>query len=182
LKIITPGVIWITGLSASGKSTLAEGFYRKLKKLKYQNVVLLDGEDLRKHSSRVYGYSLEERAASSLEDISIVKSFYDQGKFVILSTISPQRSIRAHARKMFTNFYEVFLDCSVEICSKRDYKGHYAKALSGELKNFVGIDQTYEVSDDPELTINTDEKNISQTLEALFNFSKKQNIVIKNNE
>jgi adenylylsulfate kinase-like enzyme len=170
MKRIKKGVIWITGLSASGKSTLSTGLYLSLKSLGFQNIILLDGDELRKHSSRKYGYTVEERTAGTLEDIETVSKYCDDGYFVIIATISPQKKVRLKARYRFQNFYEVYLKCSVSACTKRDFKGQYAQALSGNLDNFVGVDLEYQLSDSPDIVVNTEANKVDYCSKLIFDF------------
>jgi adenylylsulfate kinase len=170
MKRIKKSVIWFTGLSASGKSTLSTGLYLSLKSLGFQNIILLDGDKLRKQYSRKYGYTVEGRIAGSAEDIETVSKYYDEGYFVIIATISPQKKVRLKARSSFQNFYEVYLKCSVSACAKRDLKGLYEQAFSGNLDNVVGVDQEYQLSDSPDLVVNTEANNVDNCSKLILDF------------
>ncbi|MAF20389.1 MAG: adenylyl-sulfate kinase, partial [Parcubacteria group bacterium] len=141
------GTIWITGLSASGKSTLGGKLFSDLKAIGVNNVKLLDGEDIREEFGDTFGYATNERNAILEKTIQMARECNDNGNIAIVSTISHKRSIRQKARDAITNFMEVFLDCPLEVCVKRDYKGHYQKALNGDYENFIGITESYETSD-----------------------------------
>jgi adenylyl-sulfate kinase len=150
-----PGTIWITGVSASGKSTLGGKLLNDLKAIGVNNVKLLDGEDIRKEFGDTFGHVTNERNAILEKTIQIACECNDNGSVAIVSTISHKKSTRQKARDTITNFMEVFLDCPLDVCIERDYKGHYQKALNGEYENFIGITESYETSDSPELVINT---------------------------
>ncbi len=157
-------------MSASGKSTLSADLYLSLKSLGFQNIILLDGDELRKQYSRKYGYTVEERIAGSVEDMKTVSKYYDEGYFVIIATISPQKKVRLKARYRFQNFYEVYLKCSVSACAKRDFKGQYEQALSGNLDNFVGVDQEYQLSDSPDIVVNTEANKVDYCSKLILDF------------
>jgi adenylylsulfate kinase len=170
LKKIRNGVVWVTGLSVSGKTTIGSGLHAELKLLGFNNIMFLDGEDLRRHASREYGYSIEERMASSLEDYKTLKKFTDDGYLTIISTISPQKEVRVMARDIFKDFIEVYLECPVDVCAQRDYKDQYRKAFTGEIKDFVGVTQEYQISNHPDIVLNTANDSIDHCLKLLVNF------------
>ena len=165
---LNTGTIWITGLSASGKSTLGGNLYNDLKAIGVNNVKLLDGEAVREELGDTSGYGTNERNAILEKTIQMVRECNDNGNIAIVSTISHKRAIRQRARDTITNFMEVFLDCPLEVCVERDYKGHYQKALNGEHENFVGITEPYETSELPELVIDTKSLTIVECRELLF--------------
>jgi L-glutamine-phosphate cytidylyltransferase len=165
---LIPGTIWITGLSASGKSTLGEGLFQDLKKLEINNVKLLDGEAIREKLGDTYGYSTHDRDAILEKTIQMAREYNENGSIVIVSTISHKRATRQKARDIISNFMEVFLDSPLEVCIERDYKGHYQKALNGEYEHFVGVTDSYETSDSPELVINTKSLSIAECQELLL--------------
>ncbi len=167
VKKMRNGVVWITGLSASGKTTISTSLYSKLKSLGFENIVLLDGEELRRHSSREFGYSVEERIASSMEDFETVQAHKNNNMLTIIATISPQRKIKEKAREIFKDFIEVYLECPISICAERDYKDHYRKAFAGELDNFVGVTQEYQKSNYIDLVLKTSEYSIDNCTDVL---------------
>jgi len=158
-----PIVVWITGLSGAGKTTIAEllehyCFYKGHK------VGLLDGDEVRKtleeSKKRVYGYSLDDRKQFISNVVYMARNMieFQKTEIVIVSTISPLKEMRDNARKILTdysgaNFIEVFMDTSLETCEQRDPKGLYKKARAGEIKDFTGIDSPYERPDKPEVII-----------------------------
>ncbi len=165
---LIPGTIWITGLSASGKSTLGGKLFNDLKAIGVNNVKLLDGETIRKEFGDTFGYVTNERNAILEKTIQIACECNDNGSVAIVSTISHKKSTRQKARDTITNFMEVFLDCPLDVCIERDYKGHYQKALKGEYENFIGITESYETSDSPELVINTKSLTIVECQKLLL--------------
>lgn len=147
--------IWITGLSASGKTTTGERLNKSLEDLGYDNFIWLDGEELRKRLDRKYGYSPEERFEVAVQIVEEVGRLQSAGYLVIVSTISHTLKMRELARKRCARFYEVHLKCPVDVCAERDFKGNYKKALAGEMDCFVGVTAEYEESERPELTLDT---------------------------
>jgi adenylyl-sulfate kinase len=169
--------IWFTGLSASGKSTLSERLFKELKQLGLKNVELLDGEavrDILKNDN----FDESNREKIGIQKAKIALELNKQGKIVLVSGIAHKKKWRDDIRVMFDNYYEIYLDCSLEDCSKRDYKGNYQKALSGELDNFIGISEPYEVSDSFDLVVDSGRCSIedcSQTiLTSVLNFINKK--------
>lgn len=151
--------IWFTGLSASGKSTLAftlEHALLRRNRLAY----VLDGDNVRHGLNRNLGFTAKDREENIRRIGEVAKLFADAGYITITSFISPYRRDRALARKIHDDtglfFVEVFVDASIEVCEKRDPKGHYKKARKGEMKGFTGIDDPYEAPEDPDIIINSE--------------------------
>ena len=126
-----------------------------MKAIGVNNVKLLDRETIREESGGTHGYRTNDRNAILDKTIKMARECNENGIIVIVSTISHKNAIRQKARDTITNFMEVFLDCPLEVCIERDYKGHNQKALNGGYENFIGITESYETSDSPELVINT---------------------------
>ena len=166
---LTQGTIWITGLSASGKTTLGEYLRCNLQKKGIENVKLLDGEELRKNFDRIYGHSLEERYAVVSKIIKIAHECNQKGSISIVCTISHKKEMREMARQEIRHFMEVYLKCPVEVCARRDYKGNYKKAFQGEGEYFAGITEPYEKSENPELVLDTASKSINECSAILLN-------------
>ena len=156
LKHQTPRVIWLTGLSGSGKSTVADALERRLYALGMHTFVL-DGDNVRTGINKDLGFTPEDRAENVRRVAEAAKLMLEAGLVVIVALISPFRADRRAAREIFDDgdFIEVFVDTPVEMCATRDPKGLYRKARRGELKNFTGIDAPYEAPQSPELRINT---------------------------
>jgi adenylyl-sulfate kinase len=158
-----PIVIWLTGLSGSGKTTVAKALETRLKNENLK-VSILDGDAVRNYlienKGKVYGYSLEERKQFVNNVIYMARNQLEFQKtdVVIVAMISPLQSMRNNARDILTkycdaNFIEVYMDTPLEICEQRDSKGLYKKARAGEIKNFTGIDSIYERSINAEAII-----------------------------
>ncbi|RKZ51202.1 MAG: adenylyl-sulfate kinase [Candidatus Parabeggiatoa sp. nov. 3] len=167
-KII--GTIWITGITASGKTTLGSRLYSDLLDLGCRNLEFLDGDELRKRIGSKYGHSLEDRFNVLEQIVALAKKLSGEGKIIIVSTVSHKRAMREFARKELKNFIEVYLECRPEICAKRDYKGVYEKAKRGEGELFVGVTEDYELSDAPDLLIHTSNKTPEKCSKELLNY------------
>ncbi len=156
-----PTTIWFSGLSASGKTTLSEALFQNLKELGLKNVELLDGETVR-NMLKNYNFDKSSREKVGIQKARIALDLNRKGKIVLVSGIAHKRSWRQEIRQMIDNYFEVYLDCNVEDCSKRDYKGNYEKAFSGKLENFIGVSEQYEESDEYDLRVNTSEQSIEE--------------------
>ena len=161
-------ILWFTGLSGSGKSTLAQALVKHLFAEKHQ-VVLLDGDNVRHGLCGDLGFSLEDRSENIRRVGEVAKLFYQTGHIVVCTFISPFREDRQTVRALVGNrgFYEVYVKCDVEVCLRRDPKGLYAKALSGEIPDFTGISSPYEAPENPEIVIETDLQTVAQSVESL---------------
>ena len=166
----TPKLIWLTGLSGSGKSTIANALEVKLHQLNY-HTMLLDGDNVRFGLNKDLGFSDSDRVENIRRISEVAKLFIESGTIVITAFISPFRSEREYAKSILEDgeFIEVFIDTPLEICQQRDPKGLYKKALNGEIKNFTGIDSPYEAPLNPNITIQTDsiEEAVSKIIECL---------------
>ena len=151
-----PCVLWLTGLPAAGKSTIADRLERKLQALG-KHTYLLDGDNVRHGLSRDLGFTERDRVENIRRIAEVARLMVDAGLIVIVSFISPFRSERRMARDLMEadEFFEVFVDAPLEVCEARDPKGHYARARKGEIANFTGIDSPYEAPESPELRLDT---------------------------
>ncbi len=151
-----PCVLWLTGLPAAGKSTVADRLERKLQALG-KHTYLLDGDNVRHGLSRDLGFNERDRAENIRRIAEVARLMVDAGLIVIVSFISPFRSERRMARDLMEDgeFFEIFVDAPLEVCEARDPKGLYARARRGEIANFTGIDSPYEAPENPELRIDT---------------------------
>ena len=149
-----PFIIWFTGLSASGKSTLANIVEQKLFEMNY-NTYLLDGDNIRHGLNKDLNFDEKSRVENIRRIGEVSKLFLDSGIIVLTAFISPFKSDRDLVRLLFDEgkFIEVFVDTPIEICEKRDPKGMYLKARNGEISNFTGISSPYETPKNPELHI-----------------------------
>jgi bifunctional enzyme CysN/CysC len=171
-KLQQPRCIWLTGLSGSGKSTIANLLEKRLH-AQGRHTYLLDGDNVRHGLNRDLGFTEADRVENIRRVAEVARLMVDAGLVVLVSFISPFRSERAMARNLFApdEFTEVFVDTPLAECEKRDVKGLYAKARRGELKNFTGIDSPYEPPEAPEIHLNahslTPGQCVDQLIEAL---------------
>lgn len=164
--------LWFTGLSGSGKSTVAvaleEALYER-GKLSYR----LDGDNIRLGINKNLGFSAEDRTENIRRIGEVAKLYVDTGIIALSSFISPYREDRDQVRELHESaglaFIEIFVDCSLAEAEKRDPKGLYAKARAGEIKNFTGIDDPYEEPQKPEIHLHTDEMTLEQEVEIILN-------------
>jgi adenylyl-sulfate kinase len=163
-----PCLLWFTGLSGSGKSTIANALDVALHNRGY-HTFLLDGDNVRHGLCRDLGFSDEGRVENIRRIGEVSKLFADAGLIVLSAFISPFNSDRRLVRKLFPagEFIEVFMDASLETCESRDPKGLYQKARSGEIKQFTGIDSPYEVPAHPELRLDTSRMSVDDCVDAL---------------
>lgn len=156
LKRQRPAVIWLTGLSGAGKSTIANALELALFEQK-KHTFLLDGDDLRLGLCRNLGYSDEDRTENIRRIAEVAKILLEAGLIVIVATISPFSRDRRLSRELIgiEHFIEVFVDTPLSECERRDPKGLYRKARSGKIENFTGIDSIYETPAQPDITIDT---------------------------
>lgn len=162
----TAGTIWITGLSASGKSTLARALAAALQDTRA--VVLIDGDEFRARLDRAYGYTLEDRFAVLELVVEAAREENSKGRAVVAATISHKQAMRAHARHRIGRFMEVYLDCPPRVCSLRDQKGLYRRAFAGEYACFPGVTEPYEASPDVELVLDTAALPLESALRRLL--------------
>jgi adenylylsulfate kinase len=166
-----PAVIWLTGLSASGKSTIAVALEQVL--IQRGHVAYcLDGDNIRFGLNKNLGFSPEDRTENIRRIGEVAKLFVDAGLFAICSFISPYKADRDSARALVAegDFIEIFVDAPVDVCAERDPKGLYKKAIAGEIKGFTGVspDAPYEAPEKPELHIRTDQTSIEGAVQAIL--------------
>lgn len=169
IKHQSPHCIWLTGLSGSGKSTIADALDRYLFS-KGKHTYILDGDNVRHGLNRDLGFSEADRAENTRRTAEVAKLLVDAGLIVIVAIISPYQSDRDHARSLFNpgEFIEVFVDTPLEICETRDPKGLYGKARRGEIPNFTGITSPYEPPLSPELRIEGDANKVSESVAQII--------------
>ncbi|WP_019240814.1 MULTISPECIES: adenylyl-sulfate kinase [Bacillus] len=158
-------VLWFTGLSGSGKSTIANAFSSYLYKEGISEYVL-DGDNIRHGLNRDLDFSEEDRSENIRRIGEVAKLFVDSGTIVITAFISPFRDDRETVRKLFEDgeFIEVYVQCPLEVCEGRDPKKLYQKARKGEIKDFTGIDSPYEEPASPEIIIPTDKLTVEEAV------------------
>jgi len=163
--------VWMTGLSASGKSTIAVILEQMLLH-KHKHAYRLDGDNIRMGLNKNLGFSAEDRAENIRRIGEVAKLFTDAGVIAITSFISPYRKDRDAVRAMMPagDFIEVYVNVSVEAAERRDPKGLYKKARAGEIKGFTGIDDPYETPERPEIVIETERSSPEQSAQAIAEF------------
>lgn len=171
-------VLWFTGLSGSGKSTIANAVSSELYRMGISEYVL-DGDNIRHGLNRDLGFSESDRTENIRRIGEVAKLFVDSGTIVTTAFISPFRSDRDQVRALFDEreFIEIFVDCPLEVCERRDPKELYAKARRGEIKDFTGIDSPYETPESPEIIIRTDLLTIDKAVEKIFSYLQNKNII-----
>lgn len=165
LKHQRPCILWFTGLSGAGKSTVANALEQALHQRGY-HTYLLDGDNVRHGLNKNLGFSAEDREENIRRIGEVAKLFVDGGTIVLTAFISPYRRDRELVRELVDEgeFVEVFVDTPLNVCEDRDPKGLYKKARAGEIKGFTGIDDPYEAPDRPEITLHTDRKSIEESV------------------
>lgn len=174
--------IWFTGLSGSGKSTIAVALEQALYtigKLSYR----LDGDNVRLGINKNLGFSEQDRKENIRRIGEVAKLFGDAGVISLSSFISPYKADRDEVRQLHEQagiqFIEVFVDCSLAVAEKRDPKGLYKKARAGEIKNFTGIDDPYEAPANPEIHLHTDEMTVEQEVQIVLDHLKESGLVLR---
>jgi adenylyl-sulfate kinase len=168
IKNQQPLCLWMTGLSGAGKSTLANALEEKLNQLG-KHTYILDGDNLRYGLNQDLGFSMEARNENVRRAAEVARLMVDAGLIVIVGLISPLKAEREHARSLFgkNQFKEIYLSTSLKECEKRDVKGLYQKARSGDLKDFTGIDSPYEAPEAPEIELNTENLTVEQAVDVI---------------
>ena len=164
-------VIWLVGLSGSGKSTLAGNIEAILHQKGYKTY-LLDGDNVRLGLNNDLGFSSKDRTENIRRIAEVARLFNEAGIIVLSAFISPLAADRAQAQRLIgsENFIEIFIDCPLHVCEKRDVKGLYAKARKGLIPNFTGIDAPFENPKQPDLTVNTETDTPELSLKKLLDF------------
>ena len=166
-------VLWLTGLSGSGKSTIARYLERRLFESGFFAQVL-DGDNIRSGINSNLGFSEADRRENIRRIAEIAKLYLQSGVICINSFISPTRAIRTMAQKIIgvEDFVEIYINAPLAVCEARDVKGLYRKARAGEIKGFTGIDQPYEAPPDPALEIRTDELSVEDSVQRIVEYVK----------
>ena len=170
-KKIEPFNLWFTGLPLSGKSTIADSVYNELKKLDIP-LERLDSKDIRDVVPGI-GFSREDRNRHMHRVGHLIKTLQNNSVSTVASFVSPYRESRKAIRDMVKNNIVVYVKADIETCKSRDYKGVYKKAISGELKNFSGINDVYEEPQHAEITINTDRTSVEDATKEIVKYVKK---------
>ncbi|XOZ35198.1 adenylyl-sulfate kinase [Halomonadaceae bacterium KBTZ08] len=178
LKYQHPCLLWFTGLSGSGKSTIANALDVALHQQGY-HTFLLDGDNVRHGLNRDLGFSREDRVENIRRIGEVSKLFADAGLIVLSAFISPFASDRRLIRNMFPagEFIEVFMDTPLSTCEERDPKGLYRRARSGEIREFTGIDSPYEVPEHPEITLDTSDLSVDDCVDNLLCYLRERRLL-----
>jgi adenylylsulfate kinase len=174
-----PCILWFTGLSGSGKSTIASAVEQKLFELGH-HTYLLDGDNVRHGLNKDLGFSDKDRVENIRRIGELAKLMADAGLLVLTAFISPFKADRKIVRDLVQvhEFIEIFMDTPLEECEHRDPKGLYKKARKGEITNFTGIDSEYEIPTQPEITINTVNLSIEECAEKIVSYLKNNHIIL----
>ena len=156
-------ILWLTGLSGAGKTTIAQHLEPKLRD-RDRPVELLDGDAIRQNLSKGLGFSREDRDTNVRRVGYVANLLSRNGVIVIVSLISPYRSVRDELCSTLNNFVEVYIDAPLEVCEARDVKGLYAKARSGQIKSFTGIDDPYEAPLSPDITCHSAAETVDESV------------------
>jgi adenylylsulfate kinase len=170
--------IWFTGLSGSGKSTIAVELEHALIENRHQ-AYILDGDNIRHGLNKNLGFSPEDRAENIRRIGEVAKLFTDAGIITITAFISPYREDRDAVRKLLNDgeFIEVYVKCPLDVCEERDTKGLYKKARAGEVKDFTGISSPYEEPLNPELTIDSSKLTVEESTRIVLNYLEEKEYV-----
>ncbi|HHG3265262.1 TPA: adenylyl-sulfate kinase [Vibrio parahaemolyticus] len=178
LKKQKPAVLWFTGLSGAGKSTVAGALENRLAELGY-HTYLLDGDNVRHGLCSDLGFSEQDRRENIRRIGELAKLMADAGLIVLSAFISPHRAERQLVRDLLPKgeFIEVFVNASLEVCEGRDPKGLYKKARAGEIPNFTGIDSEYQAPINPEIDLPAGEKSVEELVELCLNELKQRRVI-----
>ncbi|MFP4018662.1 MAG: adenylyl-sulfate kinase, partial [Bacteroidales bacterium] len=173
-------VVWMTGLSACGKSTIATELQKKLFEMNC-NVFILDGDNVRHGLNSNLGFSPEDREENIRRIGEVAHLFAESGTITITSFISPYKNDRDRARKLNEpgDFLEVYVKAPLSVCEKRDPKGLYKKARQGIIPEFTGISAPYEEPENPEILIETDKLNLEESVEKIIHYMQEKNILFE---
>jgi len=171
-------VLWFTGLSGSGKSTIAHALEEKLFQ-KGCRTFVLDGDNVRHGLNSNLDFSEKGRTENIRRISEVSKLMMESGLIVMTAFISPFNKDRDEARKLISNddFIEIYCKASLETCEARDVKGLYKRARAGEIKNYTGIDSPYEKPEKPELVIDTDQQSLEESISNILDFLKSNGVV-----
>jgi adenylylsulfate kinase len=161
--------VWLTGLSSAGKTTISQALSTHLRAVGYP-VEMLDGDVVRQHLCKGLGFSKQDRDENVRRIGFVADLLTRNGVIVLVSAISPYRAVREEMRRRIGSFVEVYVNASLEVCERRDVKGLYRKARSGQLSHFTGLDDPYEPPLNPEVECCTDREDVAESTERVLRF------------
>ena len=172
------GLVWLTGLSASGKSTIAHEVEKRLFDRGIRTYVL-DGDNVRHGINSNLTFSREDRKENLRRIVEVSKLFVDAGLLVLAAFISPYKEDRAYIRSRFAddNFLEIYVKCAVEECEQRDPKGQYKKARAGIIKNYTGISSPYEEPENPHLLLDTENLDLNSSVANIMDLLERHEFI-----
>jgi len=168
--------VWLTGLSGAGKSTLAERLVARLRE-QGAKVELLDGDIVRTNLSQGLGFTREDRDTNIRRIGFVTQLLARNGIIAVVAAISPYRETREEVKRKITHFVEVHVDCSLEVLTSRDTKGLYKRALAGEIGNFTGISDPYEIPVSPAIVVHSDREPVEAGLEKIWRELKARRLI-----
>lgn len=169
--------LWFTGLSGAGKTTISEIVAKELT-ARGSKLEILDGDIVRENLSKGLGFSKEDRDINIRRIAFVADLLSRNGVPVITAAISPYRALRDEARDLMgERFIEVYIEASVDVCAERDVKGLYAKAFSGEIKEFTGVSDPYEPPENPEVTLKTAEEEPEESAAKLITYLEERQLI-----
>ncbi|NOZ70178.1 MAG: adenylyl-sulfate kinase [Deferribacteres bacterium] len=171
-------ILWFTGLSGAGKSTLAHAVEEQLHQMRCRTFVF-DGDNVRHGLNSNLGFSREDRKENIRRIGEMCKLFIEAGVIALAAFISPYREDRASVRRLVSegDFIEIYCNCSIEICERRDVKGSYARARRGEIPEFTGVSAPYEVPENPELVMDTGNTPLENCVERIVEYLRERKII-----
>lgn len=177
LKGHNPAVIWLTGFSGAGKTTLSKEIERRMYEMGI-HTYLLDGDNVRRGLNSDLGFSKPERKENIRRISEVANLFVDAGIVVICAFISPYEEDRSYLKSLLNEdeLYTVYVKCPIDVCMERDPKGLYRKALKGEIKGFTGIDAPYEEPESPDIVVETHKYGIEECADLVIDYLKKNGL------
>lgn len=169
-------VLWLTGFSGAGKTTLAREIKKRLDAIEIK-AHHLDGDEVREASPVKLGFSSEDRDKNIRLAIDLVNDYHKKDYVIVASFISPYQKHRDWGREMLENYIEVFVDAPLEVCESRDPKGMYKKARTGEIELFTGINDPYEMPDGPDIHLKTGENSIEDCVREVEEYLRNNNLI-----
>jgi adenylyl-sulfate kinase len=169
-------VVWMTGLSGAGKTTIAHVVVDELKR-RGLRVERLDGDVVRQSLTRDLGFSKEDRDKNIERVTFVAKLLSRNGVACVCSFISPYQAVRDTVRAETTNFVEVFVDAPLDVVMERDVKGMYKKAIAGEIENFTGISDPFEAPAQPDVHVRTDKQTVEESAQAILDYLEERDLI-----